>query len=92
MISIFNNQNFDEFETLQQARKDLVGEIEAIMQYDEHIHSSNSLIAKQTWENIRNEELTHVGELLALINHLNPLQKPFVQNGIDEFNERINKK
>lgn len=41
-----NNQNgrngnvsgADNFETLQNARKDLVGEIDAIIQYDDHLH------------------------------------------------------
>lgn len=87
-----NQGNADTFETLQNARRDLVGEIDAIIQYDDHLHKTNIDIAKQTWKNIRDEELTHVGELLGLLYYLAPYQKEFVEKGLDEFNERLNKK
>lgn len=87
-----NSNSAMEFETLQNARKDLIGELEAIIQYDEHLHRTNIEIAKATWENIRNEELTHVGELLGLLNYLAPYQKQYVEQGLTEFNERLNKK
>jgi len=79
------------FETLQKARHDLVGEIQAIMDYDNHIHTSTNKMAKLTWENIRNEELVHVGELLGLLNYLAPYQKQYVEDGVKEFNERLTK-
>ncbi|MDE5655042.1 MAG: hypothetical protein K2I46_05485, partial [Clostridia bacterium] len=63
-----NPDNVNDFETLQNARKDLIGELEAIIQYDDHLHKTENELAKITWENIRNEEMTHVGELLGLIN------------------------
>ena len=90
MFSLFNNSytndiaNFDE---LQKARKDLIGEIDAIIQYDEHIHNSTDKIAKKIWESIKNEELVHVGELLGLLNYLDKSQSNFVEKGIKEFNE-----
>lgn len=80
------------FDTLQNARKDLIGEIQAIIQYDEHLHSTNVDLARQTWKNIRDEELTHVGELLGLLYYLAPYQKDFVEQGLNEFNDRLNKK
>lgn len=82
----------DTFETLQNARKDLVGELEAIIQYDAHLHTTDNEIAKQTWINIRDEELTHVGELLGLLFYLAPYQKEFVEKGLNEFNERLSKR
>lgn len=85
-------QNVENFETLQNARQDLIGEIEAIMQYDNHIRMTNDRLARETWENIKSEELTHVGELLALLNHLDPSQRQYVEQGINEFNERMNMK
>jgi len=96
--SQMNNQNkFQEeragrlastdFQTVQKARKDLVGEIQAIIEYDDHIYTTTNEVAKQTWTDIKNEELTHVGELLALLNYLDPAQKPFVEEGINEFSE-----
>ena len=77
-----------DFETLQKARADLVDEIKAIMQYDDHIHDSNNRLAKETWEDIKNEELNHVGQLLALLDYLDPSQQKFVMEGINEFNDR----
>ena len=81
-----------DFDTLQKARKDLIGEIEAIIQYDEHLHKTNNELAKATWENIRDEELVHVGELLGLLNDLAPYQKQLVEEGWKEFRERIPKR
>lgn len=82
----------ESFDTLQKAREDLIGEIQAIIQYDAHLHSTTDRLAKETWENIKNEELVHVGELLALINHLDPSQQKFVKEGISEFMERMGNK
>lgn len=94
-----NNQNdkccnpcsANDFETLQNARKDLIGEIDAIIQYDDHLHKTDNEVAKATWENIRDEEMVHVGELLGLLFYLAPYQKAFVEKGLNEFNERIHK-
>ena len=46
-------------------------------------------IAKSTWKNIRDEELTHVGELLGLLFYLAPYQKEFVEKGLKEFTDRL---
>ncbi|MGN1201276.1 MAG: ferritin-like domain-containing protein [Candidatus Caccovivens sp.] len=89
MYNAYNQDNFNSFQTLQDARKDLIGEIEAVMQYDDHVQTSTNNAARQTWINIRDEELMHVGELLALLNYLNPEQKKFVEQGVNEFNERL---
>ena len=85
-------ENSNKFETLQQARKDLMGEIEAIIQYDYHAHSTQDSAARQTWISIKNEELNHVGELLALLNYLDPSQKQHVEKGVEEFNEILSKR
>ena len=85
---IHMNQTTD-FNTLQKARKDLIGEVQAIIDYDEHLHNTNDRLAKVTWENIKNEELMHVGELLALLNYLDPSQEVYVNKGIEEFIERM---
>lgn len=77
------------FDTLQKARQDLIGEIQAVIEYDAHIHSSIDKPAVATWTNIKNEELVHVGELLALLNYLDPTQRQHVQKGFAEFMERL---
>ena len=73
------------FDTLQKARQDLIGEIQAVIEYDAHIHSTNDRLARQVWQSIKSEELVHIGELLALLNYLDPEQKQFVQKGLSEF-------
>ena len=78
-----------DFDTLQKARQDLIGEIQAVIEYDAHLRSTNDRLAKATWENIKNEELVHVGELLGLLAYLDPAQKSFVQKGLSEFAERL---
>ena len=90
--SSYNGENGKtvDFDTLQKARQDLIGEIQAIIEYDAHLHSTTDRLAKETWESIKNEELVHVGELLALINYLDPRQKQFVEKGVSEFSERLN--
>ena len=50
-----------DFSTLQKARQDLIGEIQAVIEYDDHIHNTTDKLAKETLENIKSEELTHVG-------------------------------
>lgn len=97
MFENYNNPNSmgandsKDFVTLQQARKDLIGEIDAIIQYDDHLHNTNNQLARETWRNIMSEEIVHVGELLALINYLDPSQLKHVQDGIKEFEERKNR-
>ncbi|MGN0960567.1 MAG: ubiquinone biosynthesis protein COQ7 [Christensenellales bacterium] len=100
MFSYTNNFNkmnnnvkmtdMNNFDVVQKVRQDLIGEIQAIIEYDMHIHSTENMVARETWENIKSEELTHVGELLALLNYLDPSQMKFVQDGISEFNKRLN--
>ncbi|MDD6054789.1 MAG: hypothetical protein PUB81_05635 [Clostridiales bacterium] len=80
--------NMADFDTLQKARQDLIGEIQAVIEYDAHIHSTNNRLAQETWNNIKNEELVHVGELLGLIDYLDPTQRQYVQKGVAEFMER----
>ena len=75
------------FDTLQKARQDLIGEIQAVIEYDAHIRSTNDKMAIETWQHIKEEELTHIGELLALLNYLDPNQKQFVQKGFSDFYE-----
>ena len=100
MLNLFFNGNANgnqnqggviDFDALQNARKDLIGELQAVIQYDDHLHKTNVDAAKATWMNIRNEELVHVGELLGLLTYLAPYQKQYIEQGLKEFDERINK-
>ena len=82
------NNSIMQFNTLQKARQDLMGEIQAVIEYDAHIHNTSDKLSIETWQNIKNEELVHIGELLGLLNYLDPNQKQYVQKGLTEFFER----
>jgi uncharacterized protein len=74
------NDDFEEDEQmvvaddLEMLREDLIGELEAINQYQEHVLSLENEEAIATLEHILEEEKEHVAELLALIQSLDPAQ------------------
>jgi rubrerythrin len=59
---------------LEMLREDLVGELQAINQYHEHISVLENEEAVTTLEHIVAEEKEHVAELLKLIQNLDPVQ------------------
>lgn len=59
---------------LAMLREDLVGELQAINQYQEHLESLESEDALATLEHIIADEKEHVAELVKLIRNLDPAQ------------------
>lgn len=59
---------------LAMLRDDLVGELQAINQYQEHLESLDSEEALATLEHIIADEKEHVAELVKLIQVLDPVQ------------------
>ena len=59
---------------LDMLREDLIGELQAISQYQEHILDMENEEAVNTLEHIIEEEKEHVAELLRLIQNLDPAQ------------------
>jgi len=59
---------------LDMLREDLIGELQAINQYQEHILDLENEEAVNTLEHIVEEEKEHVAELLRLIQNLDPSQ------------------
>ena len=59
---------------LAMLREDLIGELQAINQYQEHILDLENDEATTTLEHIVEEEKEHVAELLRLIQNLDPAQ------------------
>jgi rubrerythrin len=59
---------------LEMLREDLIGELQAINQYQEHIESLENEEAITTLEHIIEEEKEHVAELVKLIQSLDPVQ------------------
>ena len=91
MINKYSYDGNNNFETLQNALKDLMGEIAAVIEYDEHIHTTQNMVARQNWVNIRNDELTHIGNLMGLIKYLSSDQAQHVEKGFREFEEIVRK-
>lgn len=59
---------------LKMLRDDLIGELEAINQYEDHILELENEEAVNMLEHIIDEEKEHVAELLRLIRNLDPAQ------------------
>jgi len=75
------NNSFDEEEErmaieddLEMLREDLIGELQAINQYQQHIGGLESEEAITTLEHIIEDEKEHVAELTKLIQNLDPIQ------------------
>ena len=85
------NRNNNNFTTVQNARLDVVGELEAIVQYENHLAQTNDESAKKAIADIVKEEKVHVGQLLGLIFSLDPDSKIQFEKGLAEFNEENNK-
>ncbi len=59
---------------LAMLRDDLVSELQAINQYEEHVLSLENEEAVTALERVIEEEKEHVAELLRLIQNLDPIQ------------------
>ncbi|MFQ5925327.1 MAG: hypothetical protein ACE5IE_04965 [Dehalococcoidia bacterium] len=59
---------------LEMLREDLIAELQAINQYQEHIDTIGDEEARDVLEHIRDDEKEHVAELTKLIQRLDPLQ------------------
>ena len=59
---------------LEMLREDLIGELQAINQYQEHIESLEGEEAVAVLEHIIEEEKEHLAELVKLIQNLDPVQ------------------
>jgi len=60
---------------LKNLRDDLVGELQAINQYQEHIDETNSEEIKKVLGHIRDDEKEHMAELTKLIRQLDGIQE-----------------
>jgi len=77
--------NFNKQTLAQNTRLDIIGEIEAIIQYENHIASSNDAVVNQTLTDIVNEEKLHVGQLMGLLFYLDPISQTQFEKGLNEF-------
>jgi len=66
----FDETRFD----LEMLREDLISELQAINQYDDHLDAIESEEAKKVLEHIRDDEKEHVAELTKLLQRLDSTQ------------------
>jgi len=59
---------------LEMIREDLIGELQAINQYQQHIESLENEEIVATLEHIIEEEKEHVAQLLKILSVLDPVQ------------------
>lgn len=85
-----SNNRGNNFTTLQNARLDVMGELEAIVQYENHLAQTNDESAKKAIIDIVKEEKLHVGQLMGLIFKLDSESKEQFYKGLEEFNEEDN--
>ncbi len=69
----------------QNTRLDIIGELEAIIQYESHINSSTDPTYRETLQDIVDEEKVHVGQLFGLLFMLAPSSKELFEKGLNEF-------
>ena len=69
----------------QNTRADIIGELDAIIQYENHIASSNDVVVNQTLKDIVNEEKVHTGQLFGLLFYLDPDSQKYFEQGLNEF-------
>lgn len=60
---------------LENLREDLVGELQAINQYQEHIDETDNEKIKKVLSHIRDDEKEHFAELTKVIQELDATQK-----------------
>ena len=60
---------------LKNLREDLIGELEAINQYQEHIDGTDNEEIKKVLSHIRDDEKEHLAELTKIIRELDKTQE-----------------
>ncbi len=76
-------------ELVQALRVDIAGELEAILVYDAHALATDDQRAKAILYSIRDEERQHVGELLHLVEILDPQEVQLLAKGRQEVDQLL---
>lgn len=76
-------------ELAQAIRQDLAGELEAIIGYEAHARATSNPVAKKVLFDISNEEKEHLGELLTLLQYLEPGEAKFYTHGAEEVADML---
>ncbi len=85
-FNIYDNSNrSNNLITTQNCREDIIGELEAIIQYENHLFSTDDPVARATIQDIVDEEKLHVGQLFGLLFKLDPISQRQFEKGYREF-------
>lgn len=88
LFNIYNtNDMTNNFKIIQNAREDIIGELDAIIQYENHLMETNDEKTKETIRDIIKEEKLHVGQLFGLLFSLDVESKEQFEKGYNEFQE-----
>lgn len=79
----------EELETIEAIRQDIVGELEAVSQYERHAANTTNQKAKKVWSDIADEERVHTGELFTLLFELDPVSAEMFMKGQQEAKELL---
>ena len=71
-------------ELVQAVRVELTGELEAQMLYEAHAAATDDEVARKVFLDIADEEKEHMGELLALLQYLDPAEAGHLAEGVGE--------
>lgn len=85
----YTGKKMNKQELLQAIRLDIIGEFDAIIQYQNHIMETDNELARKVWSDIRDEEKVHVGELMALLAVLDPQEAQLLNEGEQEVRELL---
>jgi rubrerythrin len=85
------NKKMSNEELAQALRLDIAGELEAITLYESHILATDDPVAKAVLADIRDEEKTHMGELITLMRYLDPSEEKHFNSGAEEVEELLEK-
>jgi rubrerythrin len=83
------NRKLTDAELAQALRLDIAGELEAITLYESHILATDNPVAKAVLSDIRDEEKTHMGELITLMRYLDPSEEDHFNSGAEEVEELL---
>ncbi len=82
-----SNNSINQQITIQNTRADIIGELEAIIQYENHLDVTENPLAGEAIRDIVREEKLHVGQLFGLLFKLDPESKKQFELGYHEFVE-----
>ena len=71
-------------ELVQAVRVEIAGELEAQLLYEAHAAATDDEVARKVFLDIADEEKEHMGELLALLQHLAPQEANHIAEGVGE--------